>query len=92
MITSLARQIPGRDKESEMSTYLPWQQRLLRTVDANVDMFKRYGPSCARTVEELQAGRQAAVASFEGQLAWSQVPWCVRELAMDMPAWGISGT
>lgn len=74
-----------------MSLYLPWQQRLLRTVDANIDMFKRYG-WYARQVEELQAGRQAAVASFEGQLAWSQVPWCVRELAMDMPAWGTSGT
>lgn len=91
MITSLARQIPGRDKESEMN-YEPWQQRLLRTVDANIEMFKKYGQRYERAVQDLQAGRQAAVASFEGRMAWSQVPWSVRELAMDMPAWGISGT
>lgn len=73
--------------------YQPWQEELLKRIDSNIEMFSRYqsAHNVARA-NELKAGRAAAVESFKGRLDWHDVPWCVAELRMNMPAWGTYGT
>jgi|SanBayMetagenome_1026888.scaffolds.fasta_scaffold129735_2 hypothetical protein len=73
--------------------YEPWQQRLLDIVDQNIKMFSGYDNAHSRAVlEEYVTGRAAAVQSFEGKRAWSEVPYRVTQHLQVMPDWGTRGT
>lgn len=75
------------------TAYEPWQQRLLAIVDQNIKMFTSYQDDYSRAVlEEYVTGRMAAVQSFEGKRAWSDVPYRVTQHLQVMPDWGTRGT
>jgi len=68
----------------------------LKIIDNNIEMFsaplyQRFAGNDDR-LKELRAGRQEIADFYAGKIPWSKVSYRVKELTMNMPAWGAAGT
>lgn len=74
----------------------PEQQRIIKKLDEVINHYtnlaNRYNSPYDSWVEEFKKGKELALASFRGEVTWTEVPWCVKEMTMEMPDWATRGT
>jgi hypothetical protein len=68
--------------------------RVLKTVDANIDMFSRYSESGwnTQTLEKLKADKEQILQAQRGEIEFDSMTYSAKEWFLDMPAWGTYGT